>query len=90
MPIDMGYSLIMPVRTSTQSRRFECARCGAVTFRVEETETTDDVGEHISTTTDRVKGFGTCAVFKESSQAAASVIEKCPVYAEHFNATPLN
>ena len=80
----------MPLRTTTQSRRFVCAKCGPVTFRVEETETTDDTGEHISTRTDRVKGFGTCAVFKESSQAAASVLENCPVYAEHFGALPLS
>lgn len=55
-----------------------------MTFRVEETETTDEIGEHVSMTTVRVKGFGTCAIFKESSQAAAAVLEKCPVYAEHF------
>jgi hypothetical protein len=75
----------MPKRTTTQSRRFECAKCGPVTFRVEETETTDEIGEHVSMTTDRVKGYGTCAVFKESGgKAIPSVLEKCPVFTEHF------
>ena len=83
------YSLGMTERLTTQSRRFDCERCGAVTFRVEETETTDEIGEHVSTRTDRVKGFGTCAVFKESGQATAAVLEKCPVYAKHFAALPL-
>ena len=74
----------MPIRTSTQSRRFECAKCGPVTFRVEETETTDEIGEHVSMTTDRVKGFGTCAVFKQSGGDAGSVHDRCPVYAANF------
>jgi hypothetical protein len=55
-----------------------------VTFRVEETETTDEIGEHISVTIDRVKGFGTCAVFKQSGGDAESVAEKCPAYAANF------
>ena len=75
----------MPTRTSTQSRRFECAKCGPVTFRVEETEITDEIGEHVSMTTDRVKGFGTCAVFKQSSGDAEAVYDKCPVYAANFD-----
>ena len=80
----------MPKRLTTTSRRFECEKCGPVTFRVEETETTDEIGEHISTTTDGLNGYGTCAVFKESGgQATADVLEKCPVYAEHFAALPL-
>jgi hypothetical protein len=74
----------MPIRTSTQSRQFVCAKCGPVTFRVEETETTDEIGEHISVTIDRVKGFGTCAVFKQSGGDAESVAEKCPAYAANF------
>jgi hypothetical protein len=80
----------MPVRSTTRSRKFDCVKCGAVTFRVEETETTDEIGEHVSTRTERVKGFGTCAVFKESGQATAAVLEKCPVYAEHFGALPIS
>jgi hypothetical protein len=80
----MGYSLSMAIRTSTQSRRFECVKCGPVTFRVEETATTDEIGEHVSTTTDRVKGFGTCAVFKQSGGDPAAVFDRCPVYAANF------
>ena len=54
-------------------------------FRVEETELTDDNGDHISTTIDRVKGYGTCAVFKASGGSAIeSVLVTCPVYAENF------
>lgn len=75
----------MPIRTSTQSRRFVCAKCGPVTFRVEETETTDEIGEHLSMTTDRVKGFGTCAVFKESGGDAEAVFERCPAYRANFD-----
>ena len=79
----------MPTRTTTQSRRFECSKCGPVTFRVEETETTDDVGEHVSTATDRVKGYGTCAVFKKSGgKATDAVLGTCPVFTEHFAAKP--
>jgi len=74
----------MPIRTSTQSRRFICAKCGPVTFRVEETETTDEIGEHLSMTTNRVKGFGTCSVFKESGGDAEAVLERCPAYRENF------
>ena len=73
------------MRTTTQSRRFECAKCGPVTFRVEETETTDEIGEHISMKTDRVKGYGTCAVFKQSGGDADAVVAKCPAYAENFS-----
>ena len=76
----------MPKRTTTQSRRFECPKCGPVTFRVEETETTDDLGEHVSTTTDRVKGYGTCAVFKKSGgKDTEAVLAECPVFTEQFN-----
>jgi len=77
----------MSKRTSTQPKRFECAKCGPVIFRVEETETTGEDGEVISTTTDRVKGFGTCAVFKKSGGSTIeSILLTCPVYAEHFSA----
>lgn len=84
----------MPIRTTTQSRRFDCTKCGAVIFRVEETETTDANGEHVSTTTDRIKGYGTCAVFKKSGgKDTDAVLQTCPVYVENFapavpNATP--
>jgi hypothetical protein len=75
----------MPKRTSTQSRRYDCSKCGSVIFRVEETELTDDNGDHVSTTVERVKGFGTCAVFKASGgKATEAVLETCPVYAEHY------
>ena len=75
----------MPLKTSTQPRRFDCKKCGSVIFRVEETERTGDDGEHISTTTDRVKGYGICAVFKQSGgKDTESVLAKCPVYSEHF------
>jgi hypothetical protein len=75
----------MPKRTTTQPKRFECAKCGPVIFRVEETELTDDNGDHVSTTIDRVKGYGTCAVFKASGgNAIESVLVTCPVYAENF------
>jgi len=56
-----------------------------VIFRVEETETTGDDGEVISSTIDRVKGYGTCAVFKKSGGSTAeTILLTCPVYAEHF------
>jgi len=75
----------MPIRTSTQSRRFDCAKCGPVTFRVEETETTDADGEHVSTATVRVKGYGTCAVFKKSGgKDSDAVLRTCPVFLENF------
>lgn len=75
----------MPIRTSTQPRRFDCPKCGPVIFRVEETEHTRDNGEHISTTTERVKGYGSCAVFKASGgKAIESVLQTCPVYRENF------
>ena len=75
----------MPKRTSTQSRRFDCSKCGSVIFRVEETDVTDDNGDHVSTTVERVKGFGTCAVFKASGgKATDSVLATCPVYAENY------
>lgn len=79
--------LQMPVRTTTQSRRFDCPKCGPVIFRVQETETTDADGEHVSTTTDRVKGYGVCAVFKKSGgKDTDAVLQTCPVFVENFAA----
>jgi hypothetical protein len=75
----------MPKKTSTQPRRFDCPKCGSVIFRVEVTELTNEIGELLSTTIVRLKGYGTCAVFKESGgKALGSVLSACPIYAENF------